>query len=377
MSWLLFLFLGLSINPVHDGVSDEDQLINLQLYGEFNPDHLDELITFMFRSSENIPVLEFQIQNPVENGRTEYMLESTLRSGYYGVLLNSIQSEDTGIVLEAGEVIQFTNLDIIEGKLPGSSNELKFDFSLSSSARNILSALGEGALVADDTYTVEVNLYRKSDGDVSVEAIATDSISFETTLATENLEIRDSDNELNRLSKVDLRFEAPLFQWRGLNDLLYRLIVVKKTDSEMAVKLLSDRFEKPFSSESTSDISENIYLDVQTRSSSYQYPEELLEFLEQGESYAWQVRSNVRTTHGNKEISSEVWDFTTEEIDTNELTELLSILLGSEKVEQLLSEGLELDTIELDGVTYTAGEAVVILREMIQKIKNNKAAIGE
>ncbi len=376
MYWSLILLLGLLLQTGKSAVSEEGQLLNLQFHGDFSSDHLDELITFMFKSSENIPVLHYQIQNPSENELVEYLIETRLMSDFYGELLYAVQEPEDAIVLQPDETVRFSNLDIINGKLPDGERDLKFDFILSSSARNILSSLNAGALVSDDNYTVEVELFKITDG-VSKERIATESISFETNLPESVLTITDDGEALSRISRTDLRFETPLFQWSGLEQLMYRLIVVKKSETETTEQLLNHQFQQPHSSENITNTSRNVYLDVITTGNSFRYPEELAEVLEQGEVYAWQVRANVKTTHGEKEIESDIWDFTTERVDTDKLTELLTILLGTDKVEQLLREGLELDKIELDGRVYTASEAIPILQEMVQKIQTNRAVIGE
>jgi hypothetical protein len=376
MYWSLILLLSLLFQSGNRAVTEEGQLLNLQFHGDFSSDHLDELITFMFNSSENIPVLHYQIQNPSENELAEYLIETRLTSDFYGVLLYAVQEPEDVIVLQPDETVRFSNLDIINGKLPDGERDLKFDFILSSSARNILSSLNAGALVSDDNYTVEVKLFRKTYG-ISKELIATESISFETNLPESELAISNDGEALRRISRTDLRFETPLFQWSGLEHLMYRLIVVKKSETETTEQLLNNRFEQPHSREDIADTSRNVYLDVITTGNSFRYPEELAEVLEQGEVYAWQVRANVKTTQGEKKIESDIWDFTTERVDSNELTELLTILLGTDKVEQFLREGLELDKIELDGTVYTASEAIPILQEMVQKIQTNRAVIGE
>lgn len=356
---------------------DSDVRINVTFSETFDSQNLAALITHPFSRTVEEPIVIYEIENNTDQNYSQLFLEIVVESNAYGRLITSTQNSSSGIEIEAGSKIQFTNLDIVAESVPGVTGLAKFDFELGSEARNLLNLLNGGAPVGDDRYTVKATVY-SFDAIVNERTMLAESITeYVTSLQRDRLTINTNRESVERLSNIDLREERPAFQWDGLENQVFRLVVVQDRDGIDVEQSLNQRFNQPFAADQIRDVSQNVYLDVLTRGNQFELPNNLVNTLEQGKNYAWQVRSNVRTTTSSFEVASEIWRFSTNRVLDTELIDLLSRLMGRAKVQQLLDSGLQLHRIELDGEVYTAEEAVVLLREMTNKINNNKARVGE
>ncbi len=356
---------------------DNDIRINVTLSDTFDSQNLAGLITHPFNREVGEPIVIFEIENDTDQNYSQLFLEIIVESDAYGRLITSTQNSSNGIEVEAGSRIQFSNLDIVAESVPGVSGSAKFDFEMGSEARDLLNLLNRGALVGDDRYTVKATIYTLNESGNARNLHAESSVEYVTSLQREQLTINPNRESVERLSNIDLREERPAFEWDGLENQVFRLVVVEDRDGIDVEQSLNQRFSQSFVADEIRDIAQNVYLDVLTRGNQFELPENLVNALEQGKNYAWQVRSNVRTTTSSIEVASEIWRFSTNRVLDTELIDLLSRLMGRAKVQQLLDRGLQLHRIELDGEVYTAEEAVVLLREMTNKINNNKARVGE
>ena len=356
---------------------DNDIRINVTLSDTFDSQNLAGLITHPFNREVGEPIVIFEIENDTDQNYSQLFLEIIVESDAYGRLITSTQNSSNGIEVEAGSRIQFSNLDIVAESVPGVSGSAKFDFEMGSEARDLLNLLNRGALVGDDRYTVKATIYTLNESGNARNLHAESSVEYVTSLQREQLTINPNRESVERLSNIDLREERPAFEWDGLENQVFRLVVVEDRDGIDVEQSLNQRFSQPFVADEIRDVAQNVYLDVLTRGNQFELPENLVNALEQGKNYAWQVRSNVRTTTSSFEVASEIWRFSTNRVLDTELIDLLSRLMGRAKVQQLLDRGLQLHRIELDGEVYTAEEAVVLLREMTNKINNNKARVGE
>jgi hypothetical protein len=374
--WCKIILISLFIIPF-DRPADPERgiMIDLEFAPEFQASGLANLITLTFNSSDQTPVLLYTLTNASEADIEQFYLEVAVKSENTGDLLLSRQNSNYGIRIPAGASISFTNLDIIRGTVPGVQGQSKFDFSLTSDARNMLAALRAGAPVDDDRFVVDVKVF-KSDGS-GERYLSSGSVEFETTLSPDEIAITPAPESNNRLSNIDLRNEKPMFEWHGLEHLTYRLVIVSTDEERNVEEDLNRRFSRQYSPSNVRDLSENVYLDILIRGNVFELPEDLADVLEQGRCYAWQVRSSVRTTHGSVEVASDIWHFSTNKVLDDELIDLLSALFGHERVQRMVDNGLQLHKIELEGKVYAAHEAVEVLREMKQKINNNRATIGE
>lgn len=371
---LIFLLSIPVIAEARQASSIDEVTIDLQFNDEFEAENLVDLITLTFNSSTQSPVIFFEIENRGNEQTEELFAEIIVRSKNMGDLLTSRQSLNNGFVIPPGESIEFSNLDMIRGVIPGVSEGVRFDFSLSSKARDILSALRDGAVIGDDLFEVEVKLFSESNAQ---NYLASNLAEFETVLSQDQISIRPDDDANERLSNIDLRAEKPSFEWQGRQNQTYRLVVVAGGENVDSGTLLNNRFNKEFSPNSTRDLSENVYLDIIVRGNSFELPDGLINSLEQGKDYAWQVQSDVRTTRDTVQVRSDIWTFSTNRVLDDELIDLLTTFFGRDRVQQMLNEGLQLHRIELEGQVYNAEEAIEVLREMRQKINNNRAKIGD
>lgn len=364
--------------------------VNIQPSPEFDAVNLENLITLTFSSQNEQPVLNFEIINNDGIGSASFLMNTHIRSENSGLILESRQNPESYFRIEAGDTLRFSNLDMIRGSLPGQSESIKFDFTLTNRGRNLLSNLYNGAIADDDQYLIDVQLVSvqnsDSDSDSDSDSGSDRSLASSSTALIESelpefyTRISADPQALDALSQLNLDEEQPVFRWVAPSDLRYRLIVADNNDvSGDITETLNGRFSMDFDPELAFNPDGSIIMDIFVEGTEFVMPAVLAAILEPGSEYAWQVSAEVVTLRQKLNIKSEIWTFEVfKEDEVNEqLIALLSELLGEDKVDQMIEDGYELQQIELGGEVYNAGEAVEILREMLQKIRNRRATIGE
>jgi hypothetical protein len=377
---LLQVFILLIISPADVwSQPDPDGGLELQvrLAPEFEAVNLENLITLTFSNQNNRPVLQYEISNPEGSGVVEFLMDTRIMSEGLGTILESTQNPSTRLRIGDGQTMRFTNIDIIWGTISGQAARPRFDFTLTSEGRNLLNKLNSGAVPDADVFYVEVQLRKAGDTAGSSDLLVASELELETDIPRSYQAIDADPANQAFLENLNLDEEIPEFRWAGPDNQRYRLIVVSGSGSEEAAGRLNSRFAQSFDPSRFHEPEQEILLDVMTGNRFFIADNDLAGIFEPGSEYYWQVATTVTTVRSEREIRSDVWSFSTMDPVMDELISLLSFLLGEERVQQMIEDGYELDVIELGGVTYTAEEAVPVLREMQRRIQNRRATIGE
>ncbi len=359
-----------------DSVQTESDEIIFSIEKNLEQEHLAKLLNLNTRNTLNSPVIFYSIQNINADSDRQVFLEVQVTSEHYGELYKSVQNKNTPLTIAAGDSVRFSDLDIINGNVPGIEGEPKFDFVLSSNGRTVLSRINQGAALDDHTYTIEASLLAKTDDADETTKIAADSTIFETSLQKEKLTISVDEEANDKLSNINFSRDTPVFSWDGRDDLTYRLVVVRKHKDVDHVEVLNNRFNTPFAENNIHDPENYVYLDVNYQGNNFSLPDEYRDLIDPGHYYVWQVRGNYPTITSEIEISTDTASFITGKSIEGELMELLTIFLGRETVEQKVRDGVQFHTLNINGIEHTAHEAVEYLRNLKSKIDKRQATIG-
>jgi hypothetical protein len=371
----VFILLWAGLTAVQSQPDPDRALeLNVRVAPEFEAVNLENLITLTFSNQNNRPVLFYEISNPEGSGDVEFLMETRIVSEMLGTILESTQNPNTRLLIRDGQTMRFTNIDIIWGTISGQAVRPRFDFRLTSEGRNLLNKLNSGAVPDADIFSVEVSLLRA--GNSAAELVSSET-ELETNIPRLYQTIGPDPSNQAFLRDLDLDEQVPEFRWSGPDSQRYRLIVVKADSRQQAGNRLYSRFAEAFNPDRFHEPGDNIILDVVTGNRTFVAGNDLSSVFEPGSQYYWQVGTTITTVRSEREVRSDVWEFTTKDVIIEELITLLSFLLGEERVQQMIQEGYVLDQIELGGETYTAEEAVEVLREMRRKIENRRATIGE
>lgn len=351
--------------------------VRLTVEADFDQAFLADLFTFTMSSVSGQPLFYYTLQNQTDSPQ-QVKLRTSVSSDNHGRLVSAAQNGSTPITIPAGETIRFTNLDIINKTVPGTDENIYFNFTLNSSGRNLYTRLLQGAIPGNDRFVVETIIRDAESGAAVSGAFEGHTLELPTRIPEDALQIGVEDTTavgIDRQSVV-LNGSTPRFSWTGMENIPYRLVVAKVTRGNDASRLIESRFSQPFTERSNRDLQNNIVLDVQVTGNEYSVPQALSGNIGPGYEYIWQVRGMLPTTDGSVEISSDLRSFTTGISVEQELYQLLVHFFGEDRVSQMINEGMELHRLELDGVTYSAKEAVEYLNQIKDKIEENRAAVG-
>jgi hypothetical protein len=374
---ILCCFFAVSGTMAQNSDPDSGLNVNVSIAPDFDAVNIENLITLTFSSLNEQPVVNYEITNSRPSGTSRFLIETFIRSENEGLILRSSQNPNTVFEMQAGEVLRFSNLDIIRGTIPGQSPVVKFDFVLTNRGRQLLSSLNKGAVADRDRFYVDVRILPEDD--YHGVPVASASAEIETTVPEAYLEIRGHQPTLNALSSLEPDSRLPVLRWNAPPNQRYRLVLAgSEGGSGNAERVLQNRFDKEFDPQSVTDPQENVLLDVLVDETEFAIPGAITQLLLPGNDYVWQVGTEIATIKQTMQVKSDIWRFSIPEADTinEEIISILSEILGEDKVDEMVDQGYELQQIELGGEVYSAEDAVVVLREMLQKIRNRRATIG-
>lgn len=305
--------------------------------------------------------------------------EFTVEAGKVGTILKYTQQAAYPFTLDPFQVIYLTNNDIQNETIPGIEESLKFEGGLTPEGDQFLENLDNVSTLPVDIYTVNVSIfqYTLADG--------------RQTLANETLEIGGGSggNIVDERSiflrspgdvvgsGITITNQFPQFSWDGDATNTYRVIVVKAQGQDSPETLLESARSSDPTNEGGSLLQfEN--LDLLIDGNTFQYPSSGAQALQPGQTYYWQVTTQVETASSSDTYTSEIWSFkldapgdqlTSVPID-EDVIQALARLVGVEEYTNLTEEGYGLQSITVDGQTFTGIVAVQKLAEIYLKIQD-------
>ena len=330
--------------------SDPDSGLNVEvsIAPDFDAVNIENLITLTFSNLNEKPVVNYEITNSRTSGTARFLMDTFIRSENEGLILRSSQNPNTVFEMQAGEVLRFSNLDIIRGTIPGQSPNVKFDFVLTNRGRQLLSRLNEGAVTDEDRFYVDVRILPEND--YQAEPVASSSAEIETSVPDVYLEIGGHRATLNALANLEPNSTLPPLRWVAPQNQRYRLVLAEVGGSSAnAERVLQNRFNREFNPQSVTDPRENVLLDIMLDETEFAVPGAIAQLFVPGNDYVWQVGAEIATMKQNMQVKSDIWRFSIPEPDTvnEELISILSEMLGEDKVDEMVNQGYELQQVEL------------------------------
>lgn len=373
MNFLLFALIVFISSP---GLARQDT-IQIGLNENFSNTipEIRELLLLAVESELNDPILEFEIENTTDQSFSNLFIEISISSEEQGQLLRVTQNDSYPISLNENSDIRFTNKDIIDQTFPGSTVTPQFNFLLLERGRRLLNTIENNQLPTGAPYQISVSIFEDGNREANGSLVGSRTFTLGAGALADHSTIEADEESLELLANLDISRERPLFKWNSSPYKTYRLVVVEDTPENNTELLLQHSFNQANSDFIRTDLADFEYLDVNITGNSYAYTESMLKQLEYGKTYAWQVRTTIHTPTGEEEVQSDIWRFSLNTPIDGEVRELLTILFGEERVSQMVESGLQLNEIEIGGVTLSDRDAVEYLTQLAEKIRNNRVVI--
>ncbi len=303
--------------------------------------------------------------------------EFLIQSGNVGVIAKLTQQAAYPFTLDPGQVVFGDNNDIVNEKLPGVEETMRFDGGLTPEGEDFIENLGGSTTLPSDFYTFTITVFQ-----------VTNALGKEV-LATQTVELGGSDDgvvvdEKTILLKnpgdvigadVNITNPFPQFSWEGDAANTYRLLVVRANGQDSPESLIEiARSSEPTNESGSLQQFEN--LDLTTIGNTIQYPSSGVQALQPGQTYYWQVSTEVQTAIDAEIFTSEIWTFklanpgentTLVEIDQDAFDALIA-LIGEEEYATLTESGYAFESIEINNQIVSGATAIQLLTEIIQKI---------
>lgn len=320
---------------------------------------------------------------------SDLYIEFRASAAKVGLLAEVTQSSGYPFDLSPNQVLYATNNDIQNEEVPGIEEKLKFDGGLTLTGEDFIESLSGTSLPAD-IYTLTLTVYQVTNAggrrtmasESAVLGIGNrESVDDPVVFDEESIFLRAPGDVLGTDANITNLF--PQFSWEGDAANQFRLIVVRSNGQDTPESLL----QNAYSSDPVTEGGELLQfenLDVLVSGNTFQYPPSGAQALQYGQTYFWQLSSELQTASGPELVISDIWRFRlispsnnseVPELDEDQLQALIA-LIGQEQFNDLTENGYVLSSFELDGVTYEGPAAVNKLRELFEKIEDGAIIVN-
>lgn len=311
-------------------------------------------------------------------------LEITLDAARAGILVRITQDADTPISMEPFQVLYATNNDIQNETIPGLEGRIEFSGGLTALGEQFIENLDNVSSFPIDIYTLNVNIfkYTLADGKEDLVGEIVEVGGGGGVISDErSIFLRTPGDVIG--SQVGITNPFPQLSWEGDAAGTYRVIVVKDNGQDSPESLIeSARSSAPVVAGGSLLQFEN--LDFRVTGNTLQYPSSGAQPLVPGQTYYWQVSTGIQSASGNEVITSEIWSFKlnapgSELVQvpmSEEVLEALIMLIGQDQYSVLTENGYSLESITLDGQTYSGVAAIEKLSEVFQKTQDGEIIVG-
>lgn len=374
LSALLFFVTASSVSA---------QTANLDLQLEINESlansqsiNLSELVT---NRGQGPNLFTFFLRNNEQEPAESLYLNILLRSDKNGKIGEVYQKQGQPFSLKGSQVVRATNNTIDKG-LQGIDEKISFDGGLTTEGEEFINDLEGSTRLPPDRYVIEIDIFQGSNGPNGGELVASSQAEVGANIVDEIRDIYLTSPGAELGSEMEISNSYPEFRWEGSSGVQYRLIVVEASGEESAESLLQSGLStEPIlknGAAGSGSLLDFEMVDVRLRRTSFQYPPSGVQNLQQGSQYFWQVFAEIKTSNGTETRSSEIWSFVLANPDESEdgqvltaegeLGQVLREMLGEGQFRQLLRDGVELGSIEIDGEIITGP----IILQRLQEFKN-------
>ncbi|MBO6522693.1 MAG: hypothetical protein JJ971_02615 [Balneolaceae bacterium] len=302
--------------------------------------------------------------------------EFLVQSGNVGVIAQLTQQAAYPFTLDPGQVVFGDNNDIVNEKIPGIEETMRFDGGLTPEGEDFLESLESTTLPAD-FYTLTISVFQVTNA-LGKEVLATQTVelggSEDGAIVDEKTILLKNPGDVIG-AEVNITNPFPQFSWEGDAANTYRLVVVRANGQDSPESLIEiAKSSEPTNQNGSLQQFEN--LDLTTTGNTIQYPSSGVQALQAGQTYYWQVSTEVQTAIDAEEFTSEIWTFklaspgdnsTLVEIDQDAFDALIA-LIGEEEYAALTESGYAFESIEINNQIVSGATAIQLLTEIIQKI---------
>ncbi len=311
--------------------------------------------------------------------------EFLIESGKIGTIAQLTQQAAYPFTLDPGQVVFGTNNDIVNEKLPGIEETLKFDGGLTPEGDDFIETLGGSTTLPNDIYTFSISIFQVTN-EFGKQVLATQTIVLGgsddgVVVDDKSIDLKNPGDVIG--AEVNITNPFPQFSWEGDAANTYRLIVVRSNGQDNPESLIENAKSSPPKNNGGSLLQfEN--LDLTTVGNTLQYPSSGVQALIAGQTYFWQVSTTIQTAIEIEEINSEVWTFklsapgeesSLTQIDQETFNALIA-LVGEEQFATLTESGYSFESIEMNNQIVTGATAILLLEEIIRKIEDGEIILN-
>ena len=311
----------------------------------------------------------------------------TLDASRRGNLVNMV-SEVSGFILQGNEIVVANNNSLVDG-LPTMSGFQNIDFP--GELEDFLTTAGEelyndtNGKLPDDVYTLTLELFRSGETlSVAQIVLGEEPLQNEVTFF-----LQQPGADIGSESTINTIY--PTFRWEGPTSIDYRLIVVEAKQGRSQQGLLNAAASTEPSivdgrpglgSLLEFEIADVLLTADNNSTNNFTLPPNGVQPLEGGKKYYWQIVASVQTSSRVDERPSDIWEFTVEELSNNsaadiqlEINQKLQEYLGQAVLQQLVGDGFDLISLEIDGQTYTGAAIIPALERFKNKVDDGKVTL--
>ena len=305
-----------------------------------------------------------------------------VRSSRIGLIAEALQIPAKPFSLNPLQIIT-TNNNLIQDGISGIPEELNFNSRLTSQGEEFINSLKGSTRLPNDVYTLEVIISEENNiqnGGIELARASTTIGGASPTADTRDLFLRFPGDVVGK--EAIIFNSLPEFNWDGESGIEYRILVVEKNgvDSPEALLQNAKSTQPTLNNNQAGQGSllafENV--DAIVNKASFQMPPNGVQKLEPGNTYYWRVIALIRGAGQIQEINSEIWEFSviTREAGNEQLNaalqERLKVILDAETYRQLKKDGFSLESIELNGQTFSDQTLPSKLQKFINRINNGE-----
>jgi len=333
------------------------------------------------RQGQGEKLANLLIRNDTDRPQEKLYFHVTVSSTQHGVIAEIDQRGHYPFHLEPNQVVYATNNSLQNG-LPGIQDPLHFYGGLTDQGKDFVNSLEGQTRLPNDAFTLQVDIYQGENRVNGGEKVATSSATIGTKPISEtrDIYIKAPGDVVGSGSTLYNAF--PEFSWEGEIGTHYRVIVVKANGTDTPETLLeSARSTDPMLENGTHNggtLLQYEMADAIVNKPSFQFPSSGVQQLNPGATYYWQVSALLKTASGTQEQRSEIWSFTMADQNSSsgntemkrEIQQSLKGILSDETFNEILSGDMDLQSIVINGQTYSGPAMLQKLNEFMEKIRN-------
>lgn len=312
--------------------------------------------------------------------------EFSMEAGKVGVIAKVTQQAAYPFTLEPNQVVFATNNHIASEAIPGIDENMKFDGGLTVEGEEFVETLGGSSNLPTDTYTFSVTIFQVTNAE-GKKVLANQTVQLggggeEGIIVDEKSIFLKTPGDVIG-AEVNITNPFPQFSWEGEAANTYRVVLVKSNGQDSPESLI----ESAKSSEPTNlngSLLQFENMDITVTGNTLQYPSSGVQALISGQTYFWQVTTEVQTALGAEELTSEIWTFKLSspgeeanlvQIDQDTFDALIT-LIGEDEFSALTESGYSFESIEINNQVISGATAIQLLNEIIQKIEDGEIILN-